>query len=78
MELGIQERGIVLQVARKRTSGAFSTIPQEFDINPDFLSWGKFTLATTLYIWSLNLVHLLSVITIQKRITQFRATEIFL
>jgi hypothetical protein len=52
----------VLQVAGRRTSGAFSTVPREFDINPEFPSWGKFTLATTLCTWSPNLAHLLSVI----------------
>jgi hypothetical protein len=36
VELGTQERGIVLQVAGRRTSGAFSTVLREFDINPEF------------------------------------------
>jgi hypothetical protein len=35
VELGTQERVIVLQVAGKR-SGAFSTVPREFDIKPEF------------------------------------------
>jgi hypothetical protein len=52
-----------LQVARIRMTRAFSTVPWEFDINPEFPSWGKFTLATTLCTWSPNLAHLLSVIT---------------
>jgi hypothetical protein len=42
--------------------GAFLTVPREFDINPEFPLWGKFTLATTLCTWSPNLAHLLSVI----------------
>jgi hypothetical protein len=37
VELGTQERGIVLQVAGRRRSGAFSNVPQEFDINSSFL-----------------------------------------
>jgi hypothetical protein len=49
----------------RRTGGAFSTVPREFDINPEFPSWGKFTLATTLCTWSPNLAHLLSVISQQ-------------
>jgi hypothetical protein len=48
VELGTQERGIILQVAGRRTSRAFLTVPREFDINPEFPSWEKFTLATTL------------------------------
>jgi hypothetical protein len=32
----------------------FLTIPREFDIKPRVPSWGKFTLATTLFTWSLN------------------------
>jgi hypothetical protein len=39
VELETQERGIVLQVAGRRTSGAFLTVPREFDINPEFPSW---------------------------------------
>jgi hypothetical protein len=62
VESGTQERGIVLQVAGRRTSGAFLTVPREFDINPEFPSWEKFTHATTLCTWSPNLAHLLSVI----------------
>jgi hypothetical protein len=60
--LGTQERGIVLQVVGRRTSEAFSTVPREFDINPEFPSWGKFTLAAKLCTWSPNLAHLLTVI----------------
>jgi hypothetical protein len=62
VELGIQERGIILQVAGRRMSGAFFTVPREFDINPEFPSWENLTLATTLCTWSPNLEHLLSVI----------------
>jgi hypothetical protein len=62
VELGTQERGIILQVTRRRTTRAFLTISREFDINPEFPSWGIFTLATTLCTWSPNLTHLLSVI----------------
>jgi hypothetical protein len=36
VELGTQEQGIVLQVARRRMTRAFATVPQEFDINPKF------------------------------------------
>jgi hypothetical protein len=57
VELETQERGIVLQVDK-----SFLAIPQEFDINPKFPSWGKFTLSTTLCTWIPNLAHLLSVI----------------
>jgi hypothetical protein len=60
--LGTQEREIVLQVARRRTTRAFLTVLREFDINPEFSSWGKFTHATILCTWSPNLTHLLSVI----------------
>jgi hypothetical protein len=65
MELGTQERGIIFQVVRRRTKRAFSIVPREFDINPEFPSWGKFTLATTLCTWSPNFAHLLSVISTQ-------------
>jgi hypothetical protein len=58
VELGTQERGIVLQVAQRRTTRAFATVPREFNINPE----GNFTLATTFCTWSPNLAHLLSVI----------------
>jgi hypothetical protein len=51
-ELGTQDKEIFLQVAWRRTSRAFLTVPREFDIKPWVLSWGKFTLATTLYTWS--------------------------
>jgi hypothetical protein len=36
VELGTQDEKIVLQVARRRSTRAFSTIPREFDINPEF------------------------------------------
>jgi hypothetical protein len=36
VELGTQERGIVLQVAGRRTTRAFSTVSREFNINPEF------------------------------------------
>jgi hypothetical protein len=62
VKLGTQERGIVLQVAGRRTTRAFLTVPREFNINLEFSSWGKFTLAKTLRTWSPNLAHLLSVI----------------
>jgi hypothetical protein len=65
VELETQEQGIILQVAGRRTMRAFLTVPREFDINPEFPSWGKFTLATTLCTWSPNLAHLLSVISQQ-------------
>jgi hypothetical protein len=65
VELGTQEQGIVLQVAGRKMMRAFWTVPREFDINPEFLSWGKFTLATTLCTWSPNLAHLLSVIMVK-------------
>jgi hypothetical protein len=61
VELGTQERGIVLRVPGRRTIRAFLTVPREFDISPEFPSWGKFTLATTLCT-SPHLAHLLSVI----------------
>jgi hypothetical protein len=41
-----------LQVARRRTSGAFLTVPREFDIKPRVPSWGIYILATTLCTWS--------------------------
>jgi hypothetical protein len=62
VELGTQERGIILQVAGRRMTRDFLTIPREFDSNSEFPSWGKFTLATTLCTWSPNLAHLLNVI----------------
>jgi hypothetical protein len=63
VELGTQDKEIVLQVACRRMSGAFSTVPREFDIKPRVLSWGKFTLAITLSTWSPDeLEPLLSVI----------------
>jgi hypothetical protein len=63
VELGTQDEEIVLQVAWRRTIGAFLTVPWEFDIKPRVLSWEKFTLATTLCTWSPNeLAPLLSVI----------------
>jgi hypothetical protein len=62
VELGTQERGIVLQVARRRTTRAFLTVPESSILTPEFPLWGKFTLATTLCTWSPNLAHLLSVI----------------
>jgi hypothetical protein len=63
VELGTQEKEIVLQVAWRRMSGAFSTVPREFDIKPWVLLWGKFTLARTLCTWSPDeLAPLLSVI----------------
>jgi hypothetical protein len=62
-ELGTQDKEIVLQVACRRRSGAFSSVPREFDIKPRVLSWAKYTLATTLSTWSPNeLEPLLSVI----------------
>jgi hypothetical protein len=67
VKLGTQERGIVLQVAQRRTTRAFSIVPQKFNINPKFLLCGKFTLATTLYTLSPNLAHLISVITHEER-----------
>jgi hypothetical protein len=39
-----------------RTKRAFSTVPREFDINPELSSWGKFTLATILCTWNPNKV----------------------
>jgi hypothetical protein len=48
VELGTQDKEIVLQVAWRRMIGAFSTVPREFNIKPWVPSWGKFTLATTL------------------------------
>jgi hypothetical protein len=66
LELGTQERGIILQVVERRTKTAFLTVPREFDVNLGFFSWGKFTLATTLCTWSPNLAHLLSVISVFK------------
>jgi hypothetical protein len=36
----------------KKDEHSFFTVPREFDIKPRVLSWGKFTLATTLYTWS--------------------------
>jgi hypothetical protein len=63
VELGTQDKKVVLQVASRRTTRAFSTVPREFDIKPRFPSWGKFTFATTLYTWSPDeLASLLSVI----------------
>jgi hypothetical protein len=64
VELGTQDEEIVLQVAWRRTSGAFSTVPREFNIKPQVPLWGKFTLATTLCTWRPDeLAPLLSVIT---------------
>jgi hypothetical protein len=48
VELGIQDKEIVLHVAWRRTVRAFLTVPWEFDIKPSVPSWGKFTLAITL------------------------------
>jgi hypothetical protein len=63
VELGTQDKEIVLQVAWRRMIGAFSTVPREFNIKPWVPSWGKFTLTTTLCIRSPEeLAHLLSVI----------------
>jgi hypothetical protein len=62
VELGTQDEEIVLQVAWRRTSGAFLTVPREFHIKPRVPSWGKFTLPTTLCTWSPNLAYFLSII----------------
>jgi hypothetical protein len=71
VELGTQEKEIVLQVAWRRTIRDFLTVPWEFDIKPRVTSWGKFTLATTLCTWSPGeLAPLLSVITGQINISQ--------
>jgi hypothetical protein len=67
VELGTQEWEIILQVAGRRMTRAFSTVPREFDINLKLPSWGKFTLATILCTWSPNLAHLLSVIRNQSK-----------
>jgi hypothetical protein len=66
VELGTQDKEVVLQVAWKRTTRAFSTVPRGFDIKPQVTSWRKFTLTTTLCSWSPDeLACLLSVITRQ-------------
>jgi hypothetical protein len=50
--VGAQDKEVVLHVAWRRTTRAFSTVPRKFDIKPRVPSWGKFTLTTTLCTWS--------------------------
>jgi hypothetical protein len=52
VELGTQDKEVVLQVAWRRTTRAFLILPREFDIKPRVPSWGKFTLVTKLCTWS--------------------------
>jgi hypothetical protein len=64
MELGTQDKEVLLQVAWRRRIRAFATVPREFDIKPRVPSWRIFTLDTTLCTWSPDeLAPLLSVIT---------------
>jgi hypothetical protein len=44
VELGIQDKEIVLHFCLTKIKRASSTIPQEFDINPELSSWGNLLL----------------------------------